>query len=211
MVICSICNKSGHWIQQCPSGKKRRKKKKNTSAHIYQPGIDPSQGDIEKARELQKIKPPLCYCKISSRLRKVKYSIAGGETSTAIGKYFFFCSKAKTDKSKCNFARPVEEETKKQEKKIRKKERRKELREKEASSPKTEDKDEKKEDDEKKGDESEKKEDDEKEGDESKNDPANNSVSDSGSDDSSTSSSSSSSSSSSGSSSDSSDDNDWLE
>jgi len=39
----------------------------------------------------------------------VKRSSAG-EDSRAIGKYFFFCAKKKSDESKCYFARPVEEQ-----------------------------------------------------------------------------------------------------
>jgi len=102
--ICALCKTSGHWIQQCPI--KTKRKKKNPS-HIHTPGVDPSQSDIDKARELQKIRPPNCYCDIKSRLKKVKKSKAG-ENSRAIGKYFFFCSKAKFDRSKCKFAKPVE-------------------------------------------------------------------------------------------------------
>ncbi len=101
--ICSICNIPGHWIQQCPQKQKRRKKSQN---HVYTPGVDPSQADIDKAREMQKIKPPNCFCGSSSRLKKVKRSNAG-ENSRAIGKYFFFCSKGKYDESKCKFARPI--------------------------------------------------------------------------------------------------------
>lgn len=107
--ICSICSKPGHWVQQCPD--KQRKKNKNNKNHVYTPGVDPSDADIEKARELQKIKPPNCFCGIPSRLKKVKRSHAA-DNSRAIGKYFFFCSKRKDDTTKCRFARPVEDETK---------------------------------------------------------------------------------------------------
>jgi hypothetical protein len=106
--VCSICNKPGHWIQQCPE--KRQKKKKN-SKHIHTPGVDPSQADIDKAREMQKLKPPNCFCGITSRLKKVKRS-KEDENSRAIGKYFFFCAKTKFDESKCRFARPVEDHLK---------------------------------------------------------------------------------------------------
>lgn len=75
------------------------------------PGVDPSQDDIDRARELQKIKPPNCFCGLPSRLKKVKRSNTGGETSRAIGNYFFFCIKKKTE-NPCRFARPVEDELK---------------------------------------------------------------------------------------------------
>ena len=106
--ICFICKEPGHWIQQCPMKNKRQKKKKT---HLYKPGVDPSKEDIHKARQLQKIKPPNCFCGIVSRLKKVKRTKTG-EDSRAIGKYFFFCSKGKFDDSKCRFARPVEDEVK---------------------------------------------------------------------------------------------------
>lgn len=102
---CSICNEPGHWIQQCPQ--KGKRKKKNTD-HVHTPGVDPSQADIDKARALQKLKPPSCFCGIKSRLKKVNRSNTG-EESRAIGKYFFFCSKAKLDEGKCKFARPVDD------------------------------------------------------------------------------------------------------
>jgi hypothetical protein len=107
--ICSICSKPGHWVQQCPD-KKRRKRNKN-HAYSYTPGVDPSEADITRARELQKIKPPNCFCGIPSRLKKVKRSHVS-DNSQAIGKYFFFCSKRKDDSTKCRFARPVEDATK---------------------------------------------------------------------------------------------------
>jgi len=133
------------------------------NGHIYIPGIDPSEADIAKARELQKIKPPNCFCRQASRLKKVKQpkgkaaaankeaenggggggggrghqgkgqgqeqgQSRGGddrgdgpprpgknnvkENSRAIGHYFFFCAKPKSDSTKCRFARPVEDELK---------------------------------------------------------------------------------------------------
>lgn len=106
--ICSLCNVPGHWIQQCELKRKKRKKNEN---HIHVPGVDPSKQDIDMAREMQKIKPPKCFCGQPSRLKKVKRS-SSGEDSRAIGKYFFFCSKAKFDETKCRFARPVEDEIK---------------------------------------------------------------------------------------------------
>jgi len=106
--ICSICSEPGHWIQQCTSSLRTNTKKKKD--HIHTPGVDPSQANIDESRELQSIKPPHCFCGISSRLSKVKRSEAG-EYSRAIGKYFFFCTKPKLDESKCGFARPVEHET----------------------------------------------------------------------------------------------------
>ena len=74
--------------------------------HEYRPGIDPSPKDIERAKEMQKIKPPKCHCDITSRLKKVKKSKVK-EGSRANGQYFFFCSKKKDDPTKCNFAKPV--------------------------------------------------------------------------------------------------------
>mmetsp|Transcript_15189 Transcript_15189/g.21808 ORF Transcript_15189/g.21808 Transcript_15189/m.21808 type:complete len:253 (-) Transcript_15189:233-991(-) len=108
--ICRACGEPGHWIQQCTEAKKKKRKK--SSNHSPVAGIDPSQDDIEKARELQKIRPPNCFCGIRSRLRKVKKSHTGGDESRAIGHYFFFCSKKKDDSGKCRFARPVEDEMK---------------------------------------------------------------------------------------------------
>eukprot|EP00979_Chaetoceros_neogracilis_P004492 scaffold787_cov285-Chaetoceros_neogracile.AAC.56 len=108
--LCSICKKPGHWIQQC-SHKKNRKKRKGNPTHIHVPGVDPSQENIDRARDLQKIKPPKCFCGEVSRLKKVKRVNDGGEDSRAIGHFFFFCNKAKHDESKCRFARPVEDET----------------------------------------------------------------------------------------------------
>ena len=70
--------------------------------------------DIEEARKLQEIPPPLCFCGLSSRLNKVKRSKVNGDGSRAIGKYFFFCSKKRDDETQCRFARPVELEVKKQ-------------------------------------------------------------------------------------------------
>ena len=107
---CKVCNNAGHWIQQCPE--KRSNNKRQKSGHIAVEGVDPSQTDIENAREMQKLKPPRCFCGQPSRLKKVKRSNEGGEASRAIGKYFFFCSKGKKDRSKCRFARPVEDEIK---------------------------------------------------------------------------------------------------
>eukprot|EP00977_Amphora_coffeiformis_P017947 scaffold6030_cov199-Amphora_coffeaeformis.AAC.11 len=107
--ICKHCGLGGHWIQQCPQKPKRRKLKKNKS-HVPVPGVDPSADDVARAKELQSIKPPLCSCGLPSRLKKVKRSKYGGETSRAIGKYFFFCAKPKLDDTKCRFARPVEDE-----------------------------------------------------------------------------------------------------
>jgi len=113
--VCLICKQPGHWIQQCPektkSNKRRKKNNPGGKVHIHIPGVDPSQSDIDRARELQKIPPPNCFCGIPSRLKKVKKS-STGEHSRAIGCYFFFCSKQKRDDSKCRFARPVEDEVK---------------------------------------------------------------------------------------------------
>jgi hypothetical protein len=68
----------------------------------------------ERARELQKIPPPKCFCGLPSRLNRVKRSKEGGDSSRAIGKYFFFCSKKRDDETQCRFARPVEMEINKQ-------------------------------------------------------------------------------------------------
>eukprot|EP00978_Attheya_sp_CCMP212_P021153 scaffold61419_cov47-Attheya_sp.AAC.1 len=110
--MCSLCGVAGHWIQQCPQKTGSRKKKKKPSNHVPVAGVDPSAEDIDRARELQKIKAPNCFCPggQASRLKKVKKSTQGGEHSRAIGKYFFFCAKQKDDSTKCRFARPVEDE-----------------------------------------------------------------------------------------------------
>lgn len=107
--ICSLCGKSTHWIQQCPEKPNKRKRKKAT--HEYVPGVDPSPQDIEKAKQMQQLKPPKCDCGIPSRLKKVKRSKVT-ENSRANGSYFFFCSKPRGDATKCNFARPIQEEPK---------------------------------------------------------------------------------------------------
>ena len=110
--VCHKCNESGHWIQQCPlkgenDGSNKRRKK---SDHVPVAGVDPSQADIDAAREMQKIPPPNCFCGMPSRLKKVKRSNVGGDSSRALGKYFFFCGKKKGDDTACRFARPVEDE-----------------------------------------------------------------------------------------------------
>eukprot|EP00588_Corethron_pennatum_P006424 CAMPEP_0194288252 /NCGR_PEP_ID=MMETSP0169-20130528/36440_1 /TAXON_ID=218684 /ORGANISM="Corethron pennatum, Strain L29A3" /LENGTH=234 /DNA_ID=CAMNT_0039035203 /DNA_START=99 /DNA_END=803 /DNA_ORIENTATION=+ len=105
--VCAICAITGHWIQQCSQRDKKSKKSKSSN-HVYQTGVDPSERNILEAKELQKIKPPLCFCRIVSRLKKVKRSNAD-ENSRAIGKYFFFCKKKIDDKTKCRFARPLED------------------------------------------------------------------------------------------------------
>lgn len=137
--VCKLCQTSGHWIQRCPEKKKHgNKNKKKNPDHVHRPGIDPSRDDIEKAKALQKLKPPPCFCLIPSRLKKVKRSFATSgssnnnnssnardnnndnesnydrpepdyENSRAIGNYFFFCSKKRDDHGKCRFARPVED------------------------------------------------------------------------------------------------------
>lgn len=113
--VCKVCGVAGHWIQQCPEHRPRKKKKKaaasSTTPHVFVAGVDPSAADIEEAREMQKIKPPNCFCGITSRLKKVKRS-SQGQNSRAIGKYFFFCAKQKSNDTKCQFARPVEDELK---------------------------------------------------------------------------------------------------
>lgn len=109
--VCRLCSVPGHWIQVCPTKKTGSKRKK--SDHVPIPGKDPSPEDIEEARELQKIPPPKCFCGLPSRLNKVKQSKEGGDKSRAIGKYFFFCSKKRSDETQCRFARPVEMEVNK--------------------------------------------------------------------------------------------------
>lgn len=113
--VCHKCNESGHWIQQCPrkgegGGNSGSNKRRKRSDHLPVAGVDPSQADIDAAREMQKIPPPNCFCGIPSRLKKVKRSNVGGDSSRALGKYFFFCSKKKGDDTACRFARPVEDE-----------------------------------------------------------------------------------------------------
>ncbi|KAL7542540.1 hypothetical protein ACHAXR_012134 [Thalassiosira sp. AJA248-18] len=111
--VCRLCSIAGHWIQVCPT-KKTGTKKQKKSDHVPVPGQDPSEEDIERAKELQAIPPPKCFCGVPSRLNKVKRSKEGGDSSRAIGKYFFFCSKKRDDETQCRFARPVEMELKKQ-------------------------------------------------------------------------------------------------
>ena len=111
--VCHLCQKPGHWIQQCPSkAYSSNKRQKKATGHVPVAGVDPSQHDIDAARAMQKIQPPKCFCGIPSRLKKVKRSTEGGEKSRAVGKYFFFCSKKKGDVTACRFARPVEDEMK---------------------------------------------------------------------------------------------------
>lgn len=110
--VCKICSKAGHWIQQCPD--KKKKKKSSANNHVPVPGVDPSTADIDEARAMQKIKPPLCDCGIISRLSKVKQSKkkskleSDEQPSRAVGKYFFFCAKARDDDTKCRFAQLAE-------------------------------------------------------------------------------------------------------
>ncbi len=59
---------------------------------------------------MQQIPPPKCFCGLTARLNRVKRSKEGGDSSRAIGKYFFFCSKKRDDESQCRFARPAESE-----------------------------------------------------------------------------------------------------
>ena len=40
--------------------KKEQKKRNANPTHVHVPGVDPSQDDIARARELQQIKPPKC-------------------------------------------------------------------------------------------------------------------------------------------------------
>ena len=73
---CTICKAPGHWIQQCPQKKKQKKRNANPT-HVHVPGVDPSQDDIARARELQQIKPPKCdqaYQRYSSSI----YITCGG-------------------------------------------------------------------------------------------------------------------------------------
>jgi hypothetical protein len=111
--VCKYCGLVGHWIQQCSKKKGNYKKKQKTNNnnksthHIPVPGVDPSPENVQEARDMQKITPPTCYCGSTSRLKKVKRSHQGGETSRAIGHYFFFCAKGKLDSTKCKFAKPA--------------------------------------------------------------------------------------------------------
>mmetsp|Transcript_20569 Transcript_20569/g.48317 ORF Transcript_20569/g.48317 Transcript_20569/m.48317 type:complete len:238 (+) Transcript_20569:248-961(+) len=112
--VCRLCSVPGHWIQVCPTKKTGSKKRKRARDHVFVAGKDPSPDDIDEARKLQAIPPPLCFCGLTSRLNKVKRSKVN-DGSRAIGKYFFFCSKKRDDETQCRFARPVELEVKKQE------------------------------------------------------------------------------------------------
>jgi len=116
---CHLCGETGHWIFQCKSDKKKANinktktsqqpsHKKNKCTHVPIPGVDPSPSDIDAAREMQKIKPPHCFCGRPSRLKKCKRSNVSA-TSRANGNYFFFCG-AKRREEGCRFARPVEHE-----------------------------------------------------------------------------------------------------
>ena len=104
---CSICGIEGHWIQQCTQKKKQKKKKKNPD-HEFVAGVDPSPEDEERAREMQRMKPPDCYCGKPSRVKKVKQSRVQ-QDSRANGNYFFFCAE-RGDEPRCKYARPAEEE-----------------------------------------------------------------------------------------------------
>jgi hypothetical protein len=108
--VCKLCSVPGHWIQQCseegPPTNKSEKKKRKSSEHEYQPGVDPSPQDIERAKNMQQLKPPECDCGTPSRLKKVKRSKVA-EKSRANGSYFFFCAKKRGDETKCNFVQPV--------------------------------------------------------------------------------------------------------
>jgi hypothetical protein len=106
---CSLCGIAGHWIQQCPERTKRRSRTKRKPDREFIPGIEPSPDDIEQAREMQRLKPPLCYCGKDARIKKVKQSRVSKD-SRAIGKYFFFCAERRDDHPKCRFARPAEEQ-----------------------------------------------------------------------------------------------------
>lgn len=117
--VCRLCSTAGHWIQVCPTKKTGEKRQRKSSDHVPIPGQDPSPEDIERAKILQKIPPPNCFCGIPSRLNKVKRSKEGGDTSRALGKYFFFCSKKRDDETQCRFARPIETEEKSLKKNIR--------------------------------------------------------------------------------------------
>ena len=85
------------------------KKKKQKRNHEPVEGVDPSPKDIDDAKAMQAIKPPKCFCGISSRIKKVKKSNVK-EDSRANGNYFFFCAKRKDDPTKCKLARPAQDE-----------------------------------------------------------------------------------------------------
>lgn len=123
--ICNLCQQPGHWIQACPDRRKRnqqqkRQKKKQQQEHIPVPGVDPSPKDIEAARKYQQWlathPAPMCFCRQPSRLKKVKKNKKVQADSRAIGKYFFFCNKKRTD-SPCRFAKLAEEVMKEQKRK----------------------------------------------------------------------------------------------
>jgi hypothetical protein len=110
--VCGLCGVAGHWIQQCPTEKQKHrrnnKKKKNNPQHEFTPGVDPSPEDEERAKEMQRIPPPNCYCLKPSRIKKVKKS--SNPNSRAIGVYFFFCAEKQKEQPSCRFARPAEDE-----------------------------------------------------------------------------------------------------
>lgn len=107
--VCRLCSMPGHWIQVCPTKKTGdKRKRKKPSDHVPVPGKDPSPEDIAEAQKMQEIPPPSCFCGETSRLNKVKRSKAGGDSSRALGKYFFFCSKKRDDDTQCRFARPAD-------------------------------------------------------------------------------------------------------
>eukprot|EP00980_Cylindrotheca_fusiformis_P001402 scaffold345_cov134-Cylindrotheca_fusiformis.AAC.13 len=105
--VCNVCGVAGHWIQQCSKKSNSKRKKSN---HVPVPGVDPSEQDIELARQYQRIKPPNCFCGRPSRLKKVKKSNVK-EDSRAVGNYFFFCA-LKKDEQPCRFARPADDQLK---------------------------------------------------------------------------------------------------
>eukprot|EP00566_Odontella_aurita_P015790 CAMPEP_0113565408 /NCGR_PEP_ID=MMETSP0015_2-20120614/22160_1 /TAXON_ID=2838 /ORGANISM="Odontella" /LENGTH=278 /DNA_ID=CAMNT_0000467601 /DNA_START=135 /DNA_END=971 /DNA_ORIENTATION=+ /assembly_acc=CAM_ASM_000160 len=122
--VCKLCGVAGHWIQQCPEREKqgRKRRKKKSSDHVPVTGVDPSEQDIDAAREMQKIPPPNCRCGERSRLKKVKKSKVD-EQSRANGRYFFFCAKAREES--CSYARPAEDELRKRKCKMDKEARKK--------------------------------------------------------------------------------------
>ena len=126
--VCNLCQQPGHWIQSCPDRRKhnqkqKRQKKKQQQQHVPVPGVDPSPKDIEAARKYQQWlathTAPLCFCRQPSRLKKVKKNKKVQSDSRAIGKYFFFCSKKRSD-NPCRFAKLAEEVMKEQKRKDKK-------------------------------------------------------------------------------------------
>lgn len=102
--VCAACSQAGHWIYDCSQYKKTKKKK--TSSHEFQPGVDPSPEDIERAKKMQmEMKDltktaPNCFCGLPAKLRKC-IGTKLDENSRAKGVMFWWCNKDKWDENAC--------------------------------------------------------------------------------------------------------------